>query len=224
MKLLATMLLATVLLATALLTSSCTGCGQRLQRDALEKQSLDMCGTVPHRAGDGCRDAVRLEFDKCSVPILAKQSNAAEFAKCLGFVLPEDTTTRPGVLGGCAAPHITARIAVSLAKTTAWDASTPRELDGQTLYVAGEPSLRTSDVTALRVGEEQGMRLVSLTLSPEAQARLARDTSDNIGQFILVSLNESVVVARIASGISGEQFAIAADEVDPSTLCEAVGH
>lgn len=214
--------LSAALLASALFTSGCAGCTRRLQRDALEKQSLDMCDSVPHRAGDGCRQSVQIDFDRCSAPLLAKQIGAAEFAKCLGFALPESPTATPRVVGSCAAPLIKAHISVSLARTTAWDSSTPRELDGQTLYVANEPTLRTSDVTALNLEEEQNMRLVSLTLSAEAAARLARDTHANVGQFIVVSLNQSEVVAKIATGISGERFVIAADEVEPSALCSAL--
>jgi hypothetical protein len=201
--------------------SACSGCSKGLQEKALHQHALDMCGTMTHQSGNSCRSEVERRFPQCSRPFLAKKISSEAYAECLGFVVPNNTYGSSTVVGQCDAPNISATISVSLAKNAPWDGAATRVINGQTLYVSNTPTISTRDIRTLRLEEHDGDRLVAVEVSEEAARRLEATTRDNIGESMILALNESVVAPRIASAIPGPKLVMTAPDARIQDLCRA---
>ena len=211
-------------LPLALLLLASMGCSKAaapagdLREQTLRQHVVEMCKSIPHERGDGCAKEVEARFPRCSGPYLAQQTGSEAFAKCLGFVVPQDEPA-PAALGQCDGPAIAATFSVELAQAQAWAGSAARTVDGQSLYVAGVPFVRTSDLRALRLEERNGDRLVTVELSPEAAQRLATTTRDNLDAFLVVTLNHTVSAPKIAAAITGPKLVISAPDARIDELC-----
>lgn len=203
------------------ISSGCSGCSKGIQEKALRQHALDMCGTMTHRNGDSCRSEVERRFPECSRLFLAKEISSERYAECLGFLLPNDSPRSVAEVGQCNTPRIAARISVSLAKSTPWDGSAARVINGQTLYVSNSPAIGTADIRTLRLEEHDGDRVVTVEVSEEAARRLEATTRTNVGESMILALNESVVAARIASAIPGPKLVMAAPDARIQDLCKA---
>jgi hypothetical protein len=202
-----------------LISPGISGCSKGLQEKALRQQALDMCGTMTHEGGDSCRAEVERRLPACSGRFLARKIDSERFADCLGFLLPAGSSRTPLEAGRCATPHIAAKISVSLAKSTPWEGSVARVINGQTHYVSSSPAIGPEDVLTLRLEDLDGDRVVSVEISEEAARRLEATTQANVGESMLLTLNGSEVAAKIASAIPGPKLVIPAPGARIQDLC-----
>ena len=209
-------------LALCVAATGCSACSKKVRETALHQYALDLCGKMQHKSGSACRQDVESKFPRCSPSFLAQESSSEQFAECLGFALPAPSPQPAGstVIGRCDAPHISAKISVSLAKSAPWDGSALRELEGKSWYVSNTPTITTSDLRSLRLEEQDGQRMVAVEVSPEAAGRLEEVTGSNVGNSMVLALNDSVVVPRIASSIPGPKLVIMAPDAKLEDVCQ----
>ena len=61
------------------------------RKAGLKRYSLHMCDSMPALAPPGCKAQVEKNFEECIGPMLIdRRKNAAAYAACLGFKLPQN--------------------------------------------------------------------------------------------------------------------------------------
>jgi hypothetical protein len=189
---------------------------QSVQEAALQKEALAMCGQLSHRSGEGCKSDVERNLPRCSAELLAKTITSEGFAKCVGFILAEKPPA-PKRLWECSAPLIKATVSVSLAKLSYSENSKMHPIKDRTYFVSNSPLIVSSDLHSARLEDFEGQKMLTFEFSPEAAKRLETTTQDNVGQYLVITLNGVETVAKLASAIS--VLPLAAPDVASDDVC-----
>jgi preprotein translocase subunit SecD len=156
------------------------------------------------------------------LPLLSLISTLVAAATTLGTALTAE------IPSAAAVTRTPSNIEFRLAETEPAPSLTRIEGEGRTIYLQPKVLLSTADIAGAKLGTDpfSAGPVVELTLTPEGRDRLAKVTTDNVGQMMAVTVNGALVTAPIIrEPILGGQLQISGldDSASAADLANSLG-